>query len=75
MKQLTQATFDGMSENVVSAAINSGGDLLVFNCQKQFITTLSDTHQGVIGSTFFVIDFDYDATNWQNSAIDREVAK
>lgn len=72
MKKLTQAVFIGQCENVVAAAVNSGGDLLFFNCEKQFITTLSDTHQGVIGSTFFVIDFGYDATDWQNSAIDRE---
>lgn len=72
MKKLTQAVFNGQKESVVAAAVNSGGDLLFFNCQKQFITTLPDTHQGVIGSTFFVIDFDYDTTDWQNSAIDRE---
>lgn len=81
MKQLTQAIFDGAPDWVKSAAVNPDGgawfysvgrdDLRVVltrcESEKWSYTHINDATCEFIG--------EYDATDWQNSAIDREVAK
>jgi len=75
MKNLTQDDFKFVPDWADCLAIDADGDLHAFNCYKEFLTLLCDGHQGVIGSYWERVATDYDATNWQNSAIDREAAK
>ena len=78
MKQLTQAVFDGQPGRYMSAAINENGYARLWTVPKsniqpygrEFIST------SIQGEVVFSkpLGSGYDATDWQNSAIDREVS-
>ena len=81
MKQLTQAVFDGAPDWVMSAAVDSDGDAYYYSVSASELTLDSDEcwwlYIGVDGRGYgddYAGD-GYDATNWKNSAIDREVTK
>ena len=81
MKQLTQAIFDGAPDWVKSAAINADGDTWFHSVPKNKLNiwlTRDESAEwkcvGVTGVQVYYIG-QHDATDWQNSAIDREVSK
>lgn len=79
MKQLTQAVFDGAPEWVMSAAIHESGYARLWSvpksnlkpCGREFIST------SIFGETVYSrpLGDGFDTTDWQNSAIDKEVVK
>ena len=75
MKQLTKSIFSAAPRWVKSAAINADGEVYWYNASKSqlgqtytehFINVWMTRQSKFVGKT--------DATNWQNSAIDREVS-
>lgn len=76
MKKLTQAIFDGAPDWVKSAAVDSDGTATGFSSYKSAlkcrssIWTKGDVHASECG-----LGYGYDTTDWQNSAIDKEVSK
>jgi len=85
MKKLNQNIFIGQEKHKVSATVSENGDAYFHNIEKSllmpyrvefglgmwdmnYIAPEPDYFQYFIGSG-------YDATDWQNSAIDREVTK
>ncbi len=83
MKKLTQAVFDGAPDWVKSAAVDDDGVGTYYADTAEYLKAVK-----VCGSGFWIyreggnkrfelqaIGNDFDATDWQNSAIDREVSK
>lgn len=81
MKQLTQAIFDGAPDWVKSAAVNPDGDAWFYSVPKSelkiYLTRDESQQWKCVGIAGFQVDYigNYDASNWKNSAIDREVSK
>ena len=80
MKQLTQAVFNGAPDWVMSAAVDSTGDVYFYAVPKKELSFDSDECWWVyLGDKDDSQNYSpyegYDTTNWQNSAIDREVLK
>lgn len=86
MKQLTQAVFSDMPDDVISAAIDEDGEAWGFYEDSESMVTgiatpTGDNNPSKLGCwcphafEFEFIGSGYDATNWRNSAIDREVVK
>lgn len=78
MKQLTQAIFDGAPDWVKSAAVDVFGDAWGYDCLSDDL--MFDTIHGIwdavsLNDACIFLGEDYDATECQNSAIDREVLK
>lgn len=73
MKKLTQSVFDlpECPDWADSLAVDANGDLYAFNCHKEFLNSICNIHQGIIGSYWELVGSGYDTTNWQQSAIDR----
>lgn len=79
MKKLTQAVFDGAPDWFMSAAIHGNGYARLWSvpksnlapCGREFIST------SIFGETVYSMPLgdEFDATDWQNSAIDKEVVK
>ena len=72
LKQLTQSVFDGLDEKWRFAAIDSDGDICVYDgnptlCDYEWVT--------MVGVKFLFLARGYDASNWQNSLIERDTAK
>lgn len=76
MKKLTQDIFIGQPEWVKSASIDSDGWAYFYE-ESSGKLRLGDMDYNVSysGSRVKLLGYGYDATDWQNSAIDREVAK
>ena len=74
MKQLTQADFLGMPKWVKSARINAKGKLVVYSLEKSLVTRILK-NEILLPWNCGIWDSDYDTTDWQNSAIDREVSQ
>lgn len=77
MKQLTQADFIGQSEYIKSGAVDKDGDAWFYQVSSDRLTLSLEDGQ-YWDCSIYAVTFagsDYDTTNWQNSAIDREVAK
>ena len=78
MKKLTQEIFNGAPENFVSAAVDSDGTAYLYTAAASdlFTATDIDDEDGVWVFTkpdySWIVVGEYDATDWQNSAIDRE---
>lgn len=78
MKKLTQAIFDGAPWWAKSAAISAQGEAHIYGTaaknlsRDDYLSCFLPHHYA--GYMEFV-GFDYDPTDWQNSAIDREVSK
>lgn len=72
LKQLDQSVFDGLDEKWRFAAIDSDGDIYVYDgnptlCDYEWVTR--------VGVKFLFLARGYDTTNWQNSLIERDIAK
>lgn len=86
MKQLTQAVFEGQPDWVKSAAVDSDGELWFYNVKSSELQIMS---HAAIDYDYWYMKSDrmedwatfhpakvangFDRTDWQNSAIDREV--
>lgn len=76
MKQLTQEVFDGAPDWVKSAAVDSDGAATGFSSYKSALKCRSDIWtKGDANARECGLGYGYDTTDWQNSAIDREVTK
>ena len=77
MKQPTQAVFDGAPDWVKSVAICPRGVARYYSVTKNGFYSIHEKYGHIIKCTDrdMIADYDYDATDWQNSAIDREVSK
>lgn len=76
MKIITQAIFDGAPDWVMSAAIDSTGDVYLYAVPKAELSFDSDECWWVYlgdkdNSQTYSPYGGYDTTNWQDSAIDR----
>lgn len=81
MKKLTQAVFDDAPDWVKSAAVDADGSAYLNNVSVSQLTKFQGRyyHSGNIftddGALLEVqvkfLGYDFDPTNWQNSAIDR----
>lgn len=76
MKKLSQAIFEGAPDWVLSAAVDSDTDTYLYSVPKSKLKA-SGLWWAYKHNPDATCDFigQYDATDWQNSAIDREVAK
>lgn len=81
MKNLTQSIFNGAPDCFISAAVDSDGTAFLYTAPKRDLSTATDIDDknGVWAVTLphygWIVVGKYDATNWQNSAINRDVAK
>ena len=76
MKQLTQAIFDGAPDWVKSAAVDSDGGAYRYECKKRGLSRFGLLFDvSYAGDRAEFVGEGFDATDWQNSAIDREVSK
>lgn len=71
MKQLTQAVFEGMPKWIKSARVDNKGKLVVYSLDAVTVTRILN-NEILLPWNCGIWDSDYDTTNWQNSAIDRE---
>lgn len=74
MKQLTQAAFEGMPKWIKSARVDNKGKLVVYSLDASTVTRILN-NEILLPWNCGIWDSDYDTTDWQNSAIDREVSK
>ena len=72
MKQLTQADLSNLSENYTWLAINKGGQLHGYEEKPVPCDTISGYEYQ---RTAIWLGSGYDKTNWETSAIRREVSK
>ena len=76
LKKLTQAVFIGQPEWIKSAAVDSDGVVNGFSSPKSTLKRrLSIWTKGDVYASECEIGVGFDATNWQDSAIDREVTE
>ncbi len=81
MKKLTQAIFDGEPDWVKSAAVDADGSAYLNNVSVSQLAKFQGRHyhsgniftdDGVLLEVQVkFLGYDFDPTNWQNSAIDR----
>ena len=74
MKKLTQAVFKNALPQVKSAVMCSQGQVWLFECTKRHLTPNHRSWVSDIETGFYYYGGGFDATDWQNSAIDREVS-
>lgn len=74
MKRLTQAVFKPYKPDVVGAAVDSYGTAWGFTSKHIAGETGWNQLEETAGMTVVLIGHGFDATDWQNSAIDREVS-
>jgi hypothetical protein len=72
VKQLTQAVFKGALPVVKSAVMDSRGIVWLFECDKKHLTPNHRSWVSDIETAFYYHSGVYDASDWENSAIDRE---
>ena len=75
MKQLTQADFNSAPSWAVRLAVDEDGTAFAFSVTDTFISKSHGTHCCGEGFKFKIFGRGYDASNWENSAIDKEVLK
>lgn len=77
MKKLTQAIFDGAPDWVKSAAVDGDGTGVWHYKSKSFLIPRIFCEKPMFKRSPSAKAFGsgFDTNNWQNSAIDREVAK
>lgn len=75
MKRLTQADFERAPEWAKSLAVDSNGELHAYHALKKWLLIDDTYHHAPLGSYSEIVCTGYDATDWQNSAIDREVSQ
>lgn len=71
MKQLTQEVFEGALPEIKSAVMCSRGRVWLFECAKSHLTPNHRSWVSDIETGFYYYGGGFDATDWQNSAIDR----
>lgn len=69
--QLTQKAFEGALPAVKSAVMDSQGRVWLFECFKAHLTPNHRSWVSDIETGFYYYGGGFDATDWQNSAIDR----
>lgn len=72
--QLTQKAFEGALPVVKSAVMDSQGRVWLFECVKAHLTPNHRSWVSDIETGFYYYGGGFDATDWQNSAIDREIS-
>lgn len=72
--QLTQKAFEGALPVVKSAVMDSQGRVWLFECVKAHLTPNHRSWVSDIETGFYYYGGGFDATAWQNSAIDREIS-
>lgn len=74
MKQLTQADFDNAPCWIKSAAIDSDGKAYFYACRADDLSAenIRGAWDVMVVNDHCLFFGEYDATNWENSAIDRE---
>lgn len=76
LKQLDQSVFEGLDEKWRFAAVDSNGEASVFDGEPELrprVFGMSDELDGA--KDFLVLSEGYDTSNWQNSLIERDIAK
>ena len=69
--KLTQKVFQDASPAVKSAVMDSQGRVWLFECAKSHLTPNHRSWVSDIETGFYYHGGGFDATDWQNSAIDR----
>ncbi len=78
MKKLTQAVFKDAPDWAVSAAVDASGGAWFYSVEKDDLRVVLTRCESAQWSCIHINDAtcefigEYDATDWQNSAIDRE---
>lgn len=72
-KKLTQAVFNGQPDCIKSAAIDKDGDVWLYQVtrDKLIVDEVEGEHEDDSEWRVTFAGSEYDATDWQNSAIDR----
>lgn len=80
LQQLTQDIFGGAPDCFISAAVDSDGTAYLYTAPSKELTAVTDIEddEGVWAVSKpnygWIVVGEYDATDWQNSAINREAA-
>lgn len=69
--QLTQKVFEGALPAVKRAVMDSQGRVWSFECTKEHLTPNHRSWVSDIETGFYYYGGGFDATDWQNSSIDR----
>lgn len=72
LKQLDQSVFDGLDEKWRFAAINKAGRLML---SKSTMASDENYWHSCFAGDLYGKDTGYDTSNWQNSLIERDIAK
>ena len=78
MKKLTQDLFMGAPDFFISAAVDSDGTAYLYTAPSKELTAVTDIEDDegvwVVSKPNYswIVVGEYDATDWQSSAIDRE---
>lgn len=79
LKQLDQSIFDGLDEKWRFAMVSSVGIPIVYDYKptgmRAFLSDSSAQLMVNLGKVMRIDEYDYDASNWQNSLIERDIAK
>ena len=73
MKQITQEVFNDARPEVKSAVMDLLGRIWLFECTRSHLTPNHKSWVSDIETAFYFHSELNDATDWQDSAIDREV--
>ncbi len=73
MKKLTQDVFTMSKSRAKSAVVTPNGKAWLFECKKEHLSPTDKSWTCDIDTAFYYLGDGYDTTDWQNSAIDREV--
>lgn len=72
--QLTQKVFKDEPAKIKSAVMDSQGRVFLFECAKSHLKSNHRSRVSDIETGFYYYGAGFDATDWQNSAINREVS-
>lgn len=79
LKQLDQSIFDGLDEKWRFAIVSSVGIPFVYDYKptgrRHFLSDSSAQLMVNLGKVMRIDEYDYDTTDWQNSLIERDIAK
>lgn len=79
LKQLDQSVFNGLDEKWRFAMVSSVGIPFVYDYKptgkRHFLSDSSAQLMVNLGKVMRIDEYDYDASNWQNSLIERDIAK
>lgn len=79
LKQLDQSIFDGLDEKWRFAMVSSVGIPFVYDYKptgmRHFLSDSAAQLMVNLGKVMRIDEYDYDTSNWQNSLIERDIAK